>query len=160
MQPLKTIRTWQLEQLAKAVKTIELIVANCSPEVARTARDGGDGWTVVEVMGHLRDFEAVFLERARLTLEQEMPDLPFPDPVKMVVDRAYNDDDLMESLETWAASRREFLALLGGVADEDWERPANHPTRGPFTLTDQLFLTVWHDLNHIEQMAKILQGKA
>jgi uncharacterized damage-inducible protein DinB len=160
MQPLKTIRTWQLEQLAKAVKTIEHIVANCSPEVARTARDGGDGWTVLEVMGHLRDFEAVFIERARLTLEQEMPDLPFPDPLQLVVEKVYNEDDLPESFNTWAAARRENLALLEAVAEEDWERPANHPTRGPFTLTDQLFLTVWHDMNHIEQMAKILGGSA
>ena len=29
-------------------------------------------------------------------------------------------------------------------------------TRGPFTLTDQLMLIEWHDLNHIEQIAKIL----
>jgi uncharacterized damage-inducible protein DinB len=158
MQQPKTIRQWQLEQLAKAVKTVKYIVSTCNPEVSRNARDGGDGWTMREVMGHLRDFEAVFLERARLTLEQEMPDLPFPDPLQLVVEKAYNVDDLTDSFNVWAAARREHLALLEAVVEEDWERPANHPTRGRFTLTDQLFLTVWHDMNHIEQMAKILEG--
>ncbi len=156
MQPMTTIRNWQIDQMRKAENTIKHIVQTTAPEEAKTIRDGGDGWTVLEVMGHLRDFEAVFLERARLTLEKQMPDLPFPDPGALVVDKRYNDDDLQGSFQAWAATRAEHIALLERVDEGDWERPANHPTRGLFTLNDQLFLTVWHDMNHIEQMAHIL----
>jgi hypothetical protein len=45
------------------------------------------------------------------------------------------------------------------VGDSDWERAASHPKRGLFTLNDQLLLTTWHDMNHSEQMARILAEK-
>lgn len=160
MQPMRMIRTWQIDQLRKAVSILGRLVETTPPAAAHDLRDGGDGWTVTEVMGHLRDFEVVFLERVRLILTQDMPDLPFPNPVELVSERHYNDDDLEESYQAWAAARREHLAMLENVADADWERPSNHPTRGRFTLTDHLLLTAWHDQNHIEQFAHILRQKA
>lgn len=156
MQPLTTIRNWQIDQMKKAVNTIKRIIETATHDAATTIRDGGDGWTVLEVMGHLRDFELIFLERARMTVEEEMPDLPFPDPELMVVENDYNSGDLQATFNAWVAHRRRHVAFLEAAADADWERPANHPTRGRFTLNDQLFLTVWHDMNHIEQMSHIL----
>jgi hypothetical protein len=155
MQPMNTIRQWQIDQMKKAVNTIGRLVETCSHTEATTIRDGGDGWTVLEVMGHLRDFEAVFLERARLTATQEMPELPFPDPVSLAIENDYNGGDLHETYVSWAGIRNEHVAFLETLAESDWERPAKHPTRGAFTLTDQLLLTVWHDMNHIEQIAHI-----
>jgi hypothetical protein len=91
-----------------------------------------------------------------MTVEQEMPDLPFPDPESMVIENDYNAGDLQATFAEWVSHRRDHVAFLEGAADDDWERPANHPTRGRFTLNDQLFLTVWHDLNHIEQISHVL----
>ncbi|NJK81061.1 MAG: hypothetical protein HC876_18250 [Chloroflexaceae bacterium] len=54
------------------------IVGQTAPEVATTYRDGGAGWIVVEVMGHLLDFDTVFLERAMHTVEEDNPPLYFP----------------------------------------------------------------------------------
>lgn len=159
MQPMETVRGWHIDIMKKHINILGRLVESTHQKEATTIRDGGDGWTVLEVLGHLRDFEAVFLERAHLTLEEDNPALPFPDPLAMVSDRRYNEDDLAESYRAWAGTRRQHIALLEGVSsDDDWEAPARHPTRGPFTLHDQLFLTVWHDANHIEQIAKILRG--
>ena len=161
MQPMATIRKWQIEQLDKMMSTLQYLISTTTQEAAHTYRDGGDGWTVLEVMGHLREFEAVFLQRAQLTLNEDNPALPFPNPNELVTAKQHNNDDLQESYNTWAATRRELVALLEKAnADETaWERPAQHPTRGNFTLTDQLILTVWHDTNHLEQIAHILRDK-
>ncbi len=156
MQPMTTIRNWQIDQLKKAVSTLQYVIKCISQEDATTLRDGGSGWTVLEVMGHLRDFEAVFVERAHLTIDQDMPDLPFPDQEALAVERRYNEGDLQETYREWADNRLRFIAFLESVGEGGWERPANHPTRGPFTLNDQLLLTVWHDMNHIEQIAHIM----
>ena len=159
MQSLATIRNWQIDQLRKSIPVIGSIIRSKSPEAMRTYRDGGDGWTTLEIMCHLRDFENVYLQRARLTLEQDNPDLPFPDPNQLVIDNRYNEQDIEAVYREWVEAREAYVTLLEGVDDEQGERPANHPTRGPFTLHDQLFLTVWHDTNHIEQMTRTLDEK-
>jgi hypothetical protein len=49
-----------------------------------------------------------------------------------------------------------FLSYLSGLDENAWMRTAQHPTRGSMTVMDLLFLLTWHDVNHIEQMVKIL----
>ena len=159
MQPLATIRGWQLDKLNKDISTIGYLLQSASADDLRTYRDGGNGWTALEVIGHLRDYELIFIERARLTLTEAFPPLPNPNPDELAVSNQYNQQDAQAVYAAWAESRREFLKLLEGVADTDWERAGNHPRRGHFTLNDQLILTAWHDLNHIEQIAHILAEK-
>lgn len=157
MQPLKTIRQWQLQILENNIQVLTHIVRSIPPSVEATRRDGDTGWTAREVLGHLRDFEALFIERAQLTLEHDNPPLPFPDPDQLAQTQNYNAYPIAQLLDEWSAKRRQFLGLLSNIsADADWERSAQHPTRGNFTLHDQLFLTVWHDTNHFAQLAKIL----
>jgi hypothetical protein len=159
MLPMETIRKYEFDQLDKSLKVVNYLISTASPTDLTTFRDGGTGWTVLEVLCHLRDFEAVFFERARLTIEQEYPDLPFPDPPLLAIERRYNEQDVRTVFGEWAATRADHLDYLAGLAEEDWERAGNHPTRGRFTLHDGLLLAAWHDMNHTEQMVKILTGK-
>lgn len=159
MQPMSTIHNWQFGQLKNGVSTLEYIVQSVTPEAATTYRDNGEGWTVTEVMCHLRDYEALFIERAKLTLNQEMAELPNPDPDALAAESKYNEQDLQSVFNEWKTHRAEFITLLETIQDDQWERPAKHPRRGPFTLNDQVFLTVWHDLNHFEQIVRILTEK-
>ena len=157
MQPVENIRTWHLDQLRHSINLIRYVLENASDDDLKTIRDGGDGWTVAEVMGHLRDFEDVFIQRIHVTMEQEMGALPFPDHEALVTEGKFNERDVWPVYEEWAEARRKYIALFEGITDEAlWEKPASHPKRGPFTLNDQLFLAVWHDMNHIEQMVHIL----
>lgn len=154
-----TIRKWQFSQLQNAVNVIGYLVHNISEHDATTYRDGGQGWTVTEVMCHLRDYEMVYMERVRLTVEQDFPDLPFPNPDELAVKNNYQNDHLLEAYQAWVAHRQALLAYLQPLEESAWERPANHPTRGRLDLNHQLALTAWHDMNHIEQMTHILEQK-
>jgi len=159
MQPMTTIRGWQIDQLRKMITILQHTVQPISQEAAALYRDGGNGWTILEVMGHLEQFEGVFLERARLTATEEFPSLPFPDPETSAVENKYNEQNLRTVLSSWIEKRTATVAFMEGIADDQWERPGNHPSRGEFTLNDQLILTVWHDTNHLEQIIKIIQDK-
>jgi len=160
MQAMDTIRHWQIDQLRKDMAVLGHIVKHTSQEDATTYRDGGEGWTALEALCHLRDFEAVFFERAQITLAQAMGDLPFPDHEALVTEKNYNAQSLDVVYTEWAQTRREYIEFLQGISGDDtWEKPGKHPTRGPFTLNDQLFLTVWHDTNHIEQIVRTLDEK-
>ena len=110
----------------------------------------------------MRDYDAIFLERARITVEQDKPDLRdvyYPDPDELAQEKRYNEQDVQAVLDDWKGIRADFITYLKDRADSDWERPAKHPKRGDFTLHDQLFLTTWHDMNHMEQITRILAEK-
>lgn len=156
---LETIRTWQLDHMQDAIKAYSHLINAANPDDLNTYRDGGTGWTVVEVLCHLRDFEALFLHRARITVEQEKPDLPFPQPDDLAAEKHYNEQDAQTVLREWQALRTEFLDFLKARAALDWERLAQHPTRGDFSLHDQFFLIARHDMLHLEQAARILAEK-
>ncbi|MGJ3239305.1 MAG: DinB family protein [Anaerolineae bacterium] len=156
---IDAIRNWQLSQLEKNIATIKHTVQDVSETALKSYRDQGTGWTALEVLCHLRDFEKLFLERIHLTVNRDNPPLPFPDPNALADELNYNADNPSLVFSHWSALRREQLEFLQKRAESDWERPAQHPTRGHFTLHDQLFLTAWHDANHIEQITRILYEK-
>ena len=158
MQALSTLRGWHIQQLEHAIPIYTHVLGAISPTTASTVRDGGDGWTILQIMGHLRDFERIFIERAMLTLNADNPPLPFPDPDQMAASKNDNATTLQDVLGAWSAARLTLIDFYKAIDDEaTWERPAAHPTRGAFTLHDQLFLTVWHDSNHLKQIANMLK---
>ncbi len=153
------VRKLQLDQLQKSVKSIGYIVATTSQEDATAYRDGGDGWTVLEVVGHLFDYEPIMLQRATMTVEQDYPELPFPDPDELVAAGNYNAQSLADVYRRWAEQRKLLLDYLADRSESDWARPARHPVRGDFPLSNQLALIGWHDINHLEQICHILTEK-
>lgn len=156
---LETIRGWQITRMELSLKTIESLLSTLPHDDMTTYRDSGDGWTVLEVLCHLRDFEEVFRERFRLAVEQDNPALPFPNPDELARTNAYNQQSWHTVFEDWKRSRAAFIDFLKSRAESDWERPARHPTRGILTLHDQLFLTALHDTIHIEQITRIIAEK-
>lgn len=156
---LATIRAWQMTRMELGIRTVESIFGLMDDGTLTRYRDGGTGWTAHQVLGHLRDFEDVILTRARLTVNEENPLLPFPNPDELAEQRNYHQIPWRTLLSEWQQARTEHLTFLAGRSESDWERPAQHPTRGPFTLHDQIFLTSLHDSLHIEQMTRILKEK-
>ncbi len=153
---IATIRQWQMQKMRLNFYAISQIMTRIRDDEMTRFRDGGGGWTVLEVLCHLRDFEAVFLDRAKVTVEGDNPVLPFPDPDALAEAQSYNTQDWREALAIWQERRDAYIAYLAACAESDWERPAQHPKRGPFTLHDQLFLHAFHDTVHLEQMMRIL----
>ena len=159
MQPILTIRDWQIGLLRNSQIAYRYLLEQTDPTALTRYRDGGTGWTALETLCHLRDYEAVFLVRAKLTMEQDYPDLPFTPPDNMADEHGYNQQALWEVYAEWVKNREAFLSYLMGVPEDGWERAGNHPRRGHFTLLDQLMLVSWHDLNHMEQIVRTLNEK-
>lgn len=132
------------------------ILKGVSPETATTLRDGPDGWTVLEVVCHLRDYDAIFRERAALMVEQDYPTLPAPDHEAMVIERNYNGQNLAQVYQTLAQSRRRTIEFFTGLTEAQWSRSGHHPERGHFTMLDAAIQVGTHEVNHLEQITRIL----
>lgn len=154
-----TVLGWQFTQLSNNIKSVEAIVHMADPSVLTNYRDGGTGWTALEALCHLRDFEQVFMDRAHIAIEQENGALPFPNPDDLARERRYNEQSVDAVLAEWKTRREAFIGYLRDRSDADWERTAIHPTRGTLTLLEQLFLATLHDTTHMEQLTRTLYEK-
>ena len=154
---MQTIRRIALSMMRKTLMTIDNIIAPVSPQTATTYRDSGDGWTVLETLCHIRDFDGFFYGRALMMLEQPTPQLPAYDHDALAIERRYNEQNLRAVLEDLKASRERFITFFEGLSDEEWERDGIHPERGYFTMTDAAMQVVTHDIAHTEQITKILR---
>jgi hypothetical protein len=155
----QNIRNWQYQQIENNIKSYEALLSLLDREALTTYRDGGTGWTALEIICHLRDFEQVFIERAQVAVEQEEGALPFPNPDALAAEGRYMEQSLDEVLAEWKRRRAALLEYYRARADADWERVAIHPTRGRLTLLDLLCMTPMHDALHLEQLTRTLREK-
>ena len=139
---LAMYREWQFEQINNMMPVARHLMSELPPEKQNRIRADGTGWTVVEVICHLRDFDMVFLERAELTVRKEYPQLPLPDPDRLARERNYNVLDARTAVSQWQAARHKMLTFFKSIDIEDediWNRMGAHPVRGPYSLNDQLY---------------------
>ncbi len=135
---------------------LENVLQDVTQEQATTLRDGPDGWTVVEVVCHLRDFDGFFHHRAIMMLEQDHPTLPGYDHEALAIERNYNSEQLSEALAALKSSRQRFIDLFKSLSAEQWERTGIHPEREYFNMTEAVMQVGLHDVTHIEQITRIL----
>ena len=153
-------RTWYFDSMEKSLVILEQLLSSITDISLKDKRDGGNGWTISEVVGHLVDTEHLFLERAKLTVDDDNPILPSANPDEKVIQKGYASQDALDLLQQWRNVRADFMDYLKSLPDDEstWERPAKHPSRGDFSLNMQLALASWHDTNHIHQIVKIING--
>lgn len=157
MTSLDQVRERHLWQMKTTYLILEHVLKNISEDQAHDLHDGPEGWSIIEVVCHLRDFDLIFYNRAKMMLEQNHPQLPAYDHEAMAIDKKYQDEELAYVYYDLKASREQFAALFEAMTDEQWERTGIHPERESFTMTDALMQVGLHDLSHIEQITRILE---
>jgi triacylglycerol esterase/lipase EstA (alpha/beta hydrolase family) len=153
------LRHWQFRQIGYHWHTITAIMSYATSIDLTAYRDGGDGWTVLEVMCHLSDYEEVFINNARVTVEGSNETLVYPRPHDLEEQNNYAAQQPDEVLSTWEARRERFVGYVKACSEDDWHKTGVHPRFGDFSLHDQLFLYVHHNAQHIEQITRILAEK-
>jgi hypothetical protein len=155
-EQLASVRRAHLALMERTANTLDRFVGPLDRGTATTLRDGGDGWTITEVLGHLRDFDGFFRGRAIMMVEQDTPRLPAYGHEAIAIAARYNEQDPHAVVAELLRSRRETHAFFSGLTDEQWGRAGIHPERGHFTMTDAVIQVGHHDTVHLEQIAKIL----
>ena len=75
-------------------------------------------------------------------------------------ERKYLVNDVDQALTAFRRRRGETLEIFGKLTGAEWEKGAIHPTLGRITLDQFLSIMAWHDENHLDQVARALEGRA
>lgn len=135
---------------------LNAFIGDLSADRAMEAKDGPEGWSVVEVVCHLRDFEGFFRGRVELMLAHETPALPRYDHEALAKERDYQHQNLQDVFADLLSQRIAFLELLGSLSPEQFSRTGIHPESGSISVFDALVQVIHHDLTHLDQIARCL----
>ena len=155
-------RTWMISNLRKSYQILGMVLDGITQEQAETIRDGDDGWTILEIMCHLRDYQEIFMGRAEQMLKEDNPAItPFDADAReaMIIEREYAKQNLLAVFNDYVATRHHFIALVESLDDADLDRIGTHPMTGTIAVATPIFHTTLHDADHTEQIARILGWK-
>jgi len=157
MVDLKDLQRRHIALMQKTADTVGHILKNVTAEQATSLRDGPEGWTILEILCHLRDFDIIFRDRAQMMLDQDTPELPAYDHEAMAVDKQYNEENFAYAFDGYQQSREETVAFFEALTPEQWERAGVHPERGAFSMRDAVMQVSHHDIDHTEQITRLLE---
>ncbi|MBX3063751.1 MAG: DinB family protein [Anaerolineae bacterium] len=143
--------------LRKTPVVLNSLMRDVTQQQAQQMTDGADGWSVIETLCHIRDFGDVLAQRVDLVLTQEKPALPSMQPGKEHRNRDFQQQDLRAEFAIFLDVRRRLVERLLTLTPEQWQRIGLHAAYGEMTVLELVIHATWHDLNHIEQIARSLQ---
>lgn len=121
-------------------------------------RPAPDKWSVAEILAHLADAELAISWRLRQVLTNNAIPIQAYDQDLWARTFNYARRDPRQSLASFRALREANLALLKSVPRKLWENYGVHAERGNEPVTHIVKIVAGHDLNHLQQIHKILQG--
>jgi DinB superfamily len=144
-------------QAATAKKLQRLIKG--LPTTKLRKRPAADKWSVSEILAHLADTEIVGGFRMRLILGAPGTPIAAFDQDAWVTSGHYAKRDPRKSVEQFRVVREANLALLKSLTPEQWKHHGMHAERGQESIEHIVRMFAGHDLNHIQQVERILSGK-
>jgi hypothetical protein len=110
-------------------------------------------WCPAEIVAHLADCEIAFGFRLRQTLAEDNHTIQPFDQDKWAA--AYSGVSAEQALATFTALRNWNLRLIQQTLPASAEKQVTHPERGAMTFLTIVETMAGHDLNHLEQLARI-----
>jgi hypothetical protein len=134
-----------LERLVRGVPTSKL-----------RKRPAPDKWSVVEILAHLADGEIVGSWRIRSILGAPGTPLQPFDQDAWVAAGHYAKRDPRKCIGQFRALREANLALFKSLTPEQWKFHGMHAERGEETVEHIVRMFAGHDINHLQQIERIL----
>jgi len=138
----------KLERLIKGVPTARL-----------RKRPAPGKWSVNEILAHLADTEIIIGFRLMMILNVPGTPIAAVDQDASVTSGHYEKRDPRRSVELFRVVRESNLALLRSLTPRQWKHYGVHSERGRETIEQIVRSYAGHDLNHLQQIERILSGK-
>jgi DinB superfamily len=144
-------------QAATAQKLSNLVKGKTPAKLRK--RPAPDKWSAAEILAHLADAEIVVSWRMRSILGAPGTPIQAYDQDVWVVAGHYHKRDPRKSIAQFRLLRETNLALLKTLTPEQWKHHGMHSERGEESIERIVHLIAGHDLNHLEQIEKLLLAK-
>lgn len=153
---LTRARNRHLKLMQKTIDTYAHVLKDVTPEQSVIYTDGPEGWSIVEILCHVRDFNTIFLQRAERMAAEDQPLLQAYDHEALARDGDYKSQDFRAVLVDLRVKRAEVIAFFEALTPQQWERVGLHPEVGPITLMDSMMQVGHHDADHLEQLTRVM----
>ncbi|HET7205895.1 MAG TPA: DinB family protein [Terriglobales bacterium] len=146
-----------IELLGQTASTLADIVATYPAEVLRGRAIQGK-WTPNEIIGHLTDSEWVYGYRLRLIFCENEPVILGIRQDAWVASQRHNEREPSELVEIFRTLRVLNLSVWRRLSPQDLQRSGQHNERGAESLGEMLKLLAGHDLSHLAQISRYIEG--
>ena len=143
-----------IEVLGAQTPELARLTSGLTPEELGRPEASGK-WSILQVLDHLTDAEAVMGARVRYVVAEDAPTIIGYDQDLWAARLRYGSTDLGSLLSELSALRGRTVRLLRDLSPEELERIGNHSERGPESVRHMMKLMAAHDLVHRRQIARI-----
>jgi hypothetical protein len=141
--------------LASTADALERLIDGMAADVL-CKRPATDQWSAGEILAHLGDAEIVIGFRLRFILGAPGSPIAAYDQDSWVTTGHYEQRDPRKSLEQFRVVREANVALLKSITSEQWKQYGMHSERGQETIEQIVRMTAGHDINHVQQIKRLL----
>jgi len=139
------------------LEVIAVTPAKLAEITATPSRSPAPGkWDVRQIVCHLADCEAVFAFRLRQAVAEDHHTIQPFDQDKWAA--ACDTYDLAEALDLFRAARKWNAKFIAAQPPEVFDRHLTHPERGTMTFRTMVETMAGHDLNHLEQIERLVNA--
>jgi hypothetical protein len=121
---------------------------------------GGDGWSPLEIIRHMRAADAVLSPRIYHVLVRDNPPLPAFDERTWASLIEAAGVPLDAQLASFAIQRAELTALLRTLTPEQWLRAGTHEALGTQSVLDICAKIVDHEREHLAQLELVSRASS
>ena len=144
-----------LEALRQTPVSVAALLDGLSEaELARAPADGG--WSLRNVISHLRDAQGLLSFRLDLMLDQDNPSLESKAVFEWATAEGERPDTTWEVFDSYRGSRQKILSRLEIVPLADWWRTGQHEEFGRVTIRQQVSYFATHEMTHLPQIEALI----
>ena len=156
------VREYTLNAVAGTPDVLERLLTGVAPDDSIWDRRPDPArFTLREVVGHLADWNDVFLGRIERTRNEENPGLMYQTPKEVARASGSFAAAPDVSLARFRAGRAQMTPILRALGPEQWERvgflPGHPLVTGPVSIEAWIVQTVGHDAYHMRQAVEWLR---
>ncbi|MBA2392497.1 MAG: DinB family protein [Ktedonobacteraceae bacterium] len=147
--------------LTENPQRIAALIADLAPSQLHTPPGGPDGWSINDVLAHLRACADVWGNCMMTMIAEDMPTLRAINPRTWIKKTNYLELEFQPSLRSFAMQRADLLAVLAPLPPEGWSRAATVTGAGKVLRRTVLFYGQWlasHERQHVKQVERMVKA--